>query len=153
MPARYTFSVWYCTSEAAAATNLTRDALRLGTVTTSPVCRTPHTVTHLCCRCVVMRRRCFCLERMWLLVRETNGESFRRQWSWPWCCLRYQFIKLGHLCTRQCVSNYIRCARNMSNKGSIVIVCCRKIKQRTSAIRLGQRDEPCCHKSTTVWLS
>ena len=91
--------------------------------------------------------------RMWLLVRETNGESFRRQWSLPWCSLMYQFIKLGHLCVRQCVSNYIRCARNMSNNGSIVIVCRRKNKQRESAIRLGQWDEPCCHKSTTVWLS
>ena len=152
MPSRYTFSVWYCTSEAADATNSTRDALRLGTATTSFVCRTPYTVTRLCCRCVVMRWRCFCLERMWLLVLETNGESFRRQWSWPWCCLRYQFIKLGHLYARQCVSNYIRCARNMSNNGSIVIVCRRKNKQRTSAIRLGQRDEPCC-QLTTVRLS
>ena len=130
-----------------------RCSLRLGIVTTSSVCRTPYTVTCLFCRCVLMRRRCFRLERMWLLVRETNGERFLRQWSLPYCCLRYQFIKLGHLCARQCVSNYIRYAQNMSNNDSIVIVCRRKIKQRTSAIRLGKRDEPCCHKSTTVWMS
>ena len=149
MPARYTFSIWYCTSEAADTTNSTRDALRLGTVTTSSVCRSLYTVTRLCCTCVVMRQRCFRLERMWLPVWETNGKSFRRQWSWPWCCLRYQFIKLGHLCARQCVSNYIRFTRTMSNNDSIVIACRRKNKQRTIAIRLGQRDEPCCHKSTT----
>ena len=145
MPARYTFSVWYCTSEAADTTNSTRDALRLGTATTSSVCRTPYTVTRLYCRCVVMRRRCFRLERMWLLVRETNVESFCRQWSWSSCWLRYQFIKLGHLRARQCVSNYIIWAWNMSNNGSIVIVCRRKNKQGTSAMRLEQRDEPCCH--------
>ena len=91
--------------------------------------------------------------RMWLLVRETIGESFRRQWSWPWYCPRCQCMELGHLCTRQCVSNYIRIIRNMSNNDSIVIVCRHKIKQRMSAMRLGQRDEPCCHKSTTLWLS
>ena len=38
----------------------------------------------------------------------------------------------------------------MSNNDSIVSVAAVKNEQRMSAIRLGQRDEPCCHKSTTL---
>ena len=71
--------------------------------------------------------------RMWLLIRETNGESSRRQCSWPWCCPRCQCMELGHLCARQCINNYVRNAQNMSND-NIVNVCHHKNKHRTSAL-------------------
>ena len=80
MPARYTFSVWYCTYEAADATNSTRDdseaengdhflCLQNSVYHDTPV--------H-CDKAAMLLFR-----KMQLLVRETNGESFRRQWSWP----------------------------------------------------------------------
>ena len=88
-------------------------------MTTFSVCRTLHTVTCLCYLCMVMRQRYFRLGRMWLLVWETNGESYLRQWSWLWCCQMCQCMELGHLCVRQCVSNYVRsswCSRKLSTR-------------------------------------
>ena len=56
------------------------------------------------------------------------------------------------ICVRdnECVNNYVRSAQNMSNNDSIVYVYDRGNKQRTSAMRLGQWDEPCCHNLTTL---
>ena len=63
-------------------------------------------------------------------------------------------MELGHLCKRQCISNYVRNVRNMSNNDSIVIVAAVKKQARNECHEIGAAgDEPCCHKSTTFWLS